>query len=359
VLIAPDSFGASLTAAQAGAAIASGWRRTRPGDHCVVAPQSDGGPGFVAVLAGRLGRQQRLPVYGPLDSDLPNTQAGWVFDSASGTAYLECAQACGLHLLGGAPTPRTALAAHSRGVGVLISAALHAGARRIVVGLGGSASTDGGRALIDELGGLEVARRRLAGVELIAATDVDHPLLGPCGAARVFGPQKGADPATVAALEQRLADWAGRLDSVAGRRVSSEPGAGAAGGIGAALLALGGRRESGATIVAEHTGLADDVAAADLIVSGEGRLDGQSLHGKVIGALAAAARGGQVPLLVLAGQVCLDQQVLRAAGITAAHSVADYAGSVQSALSDAANQLTGLAGQVAAQVGNSGSTRYR
>jgi glycerate kinase len=244
-------------------------------------------------------------------------------------------------------------------VGVLISAALHAGARRIVVGLGGSASTDGGRGLVEELGGLNVARRRLAGVELIAATDVDHPLLGPCGAARVFGPQKGADPATVAALEHRLVEWAEHLNVAAGRQVSTEPGAGAAGGIGAALLALGGRRESGATIVAEHTGLADDVAAADLVVSGEGRLDDQSLHGKVIGALAAAAGAAQVPLLVLAGQVCLDQQVLRAAGIVAAYAVADYAGSVQWALSDATNQLTGLATQVAAQVGNSGATRYR
>ncbi len=356
VLIAPDSFGISLTAPQAAAAIAAGWRRARPRDHCIVAPQSDGGPGFVAVLPGR---RHRLAVYGPLDGDVPNSQADWVFDSATDTAYLECAQVCGLHLLGGPPTPQTALAAHSRGVGQLISAALQAGARRIVVGLGGSASTDGGRGLVEELGGLNVARRRLAGVELIAATDVDHPLLGPCGAARVFGPQKGADPATVAALEHRLVEWAEHLDAAAGRQVSTEPGAGAAGGIGAALLALGGRRESGATIVAEHTGLADDVAAADLVVSGEGRLDDQSLHGKVIGALAAAAGAAQVPLLVLAGQVCLDQQVLRAAGIVAAYAVADYAGSVQWALSDATNQLTGLATQVAAQVGNSGATRYR
>ncbi len=359
VLIAPDSFGDSLTAVQAAAAIATGWRRARPGDQCVVAPQSDGGPGFVGVLAGRLGPLRHTPVCGPLDRDVPRTRAEWVFDSASGTAYLECAQACGLHLLGGPPTPRTALAAHSRGVGQLISAALQAGAQRIVVGLGGSASTDGGRGLVDELGGLDEGRRRMAGVELVAASDVDHPLLGPTGAARVFGPQKGADATAVSALEQRLAKWAGQLDAAAGRAVSAEPGAGAAGGIGAALLALGGRRESGATIVAEHTGLADDVAAADLIVTGEGRLDEQSLHGKVVGALAAAARSHQLPLLVFAGQVSLDGQALRAAGIVAAHAVADYAGSVRLALTDAASQLTGLASQVAAQVGNSESTRYR
>jgi glycerate kinase len=363
VLIAPDSFGASLTAVQAATAIATGWQCARPADHCVVAPQSDGGPGFIAVLAGRLGRPCRLRVCGPLDGIrdvlVPDLQAEWVFEPASATAYLECAQACGLHLLSGPPTPHTALSAHSRGVGQLMLAALQAGARRIVVGLGGSASTDGGRGLIEELGGIDGGRRALAGVELIAATDVDHPLLGPSGAARVFGPQKGADPATVAALERRLSEWAVELDAAAGRPVSAEPGAGAAGGIGAALLTLGGRRESGATIIAEHTGLADDVAAADLLVSGEGRLDDQSLHGKVIGALAAAARSRQVPLLVLAGQVSLDQQALRAVGIVAAYAVADYAGSVRLALDDAANQLTGLATQVAAQVGNSDSTRYR
>ena len=123
----------------------------------------------------------------------------------------------------------------------LIAAAVQAGATRIVVGLGGSASTDGGRGLIEELGGLDAARRRLAGVELIAACDVEYPLVGPSGAARVFGPQKGADPATVATLEERLVAWAAELDAAAGRQVSAEPGAGAAGGIGAALLALGGR----------------------------------------------------------------------------------------------------------------------
>jgi glycerate kinase len=125
-------------------------------------------------------------------------------------------------------------------VGQLVDAALAAGARRIAVGLGGSACTDGGRGLVDALGGLAVARRRLAGVDLIAATDVEHALLGPMGAARVFGPQKGADPPTVELLEERLSAWAVELDAFAGGQVSAEPGAGAAGGLGAALLALGG-----------------------------------------------------------------------------------------------------------------------
>jgi glycerate 2-kinase len=348
VLVAPDCYGDSLTAVQAAAAIAAGWNRVRPGDQFTIAPQSDGGPGFVEILAGRLGERRRLRVSGPLDDKV---EADWVLDPASATAYLECAQACGLARLGGPPTPATALAAHSRGVGQLIVAALGVGATRIVVGLGGSASTDGGRGLVDELGGLAAGRRRLAAVELIAASDVEYPLLGPWGAARVFGPQKGADSATVAALEQRLTEWADELDAATGRTVSAESGAGAAGGIGAALLALGGRRESGAAIIAEHTCLADHIGAADLVITGEGRFDEQSLRGKVVGALAAVARSRQVPVVVLAGQVGLDNLALRSAGILAAYAVADYAGSVRLALVDAANQLMGLASQVAAQVG--------
>jgi glycerate kinase len=255
---------------------------------------------------------------------------------------------------------QTALAAHSRGAGQLIAAAVGAGAERIVVGLGGSACTDGGRGMVEELGAdarsttsssLTAARKLLTNVELIAATDVEHPLLGPMGAATVFGPQKGADADTVRALEQRLSDWAVELNAAAGRTVSDEAGAGAAGGIGAALLALGGRRESGAAIIAEHTRLADDVAAAQLVITGEGRFDDQSLHGKVISALAAGARSHRIPVLVLAGQVTLDQAKLREAGIAAVFSITDHAGSVQLAMGDAANQLEGLAQVTAATWG--------
>ncbi|MGZ6778914.1 MAG: glycerate kinase family protein [Mycobacterium sp.] len=356
VLIAPDCFGDSLTAVQAAQAVAEGWRRARPQDQLTLAPQSDGGPGFVDVLAGRVGERRTLRVRGPLTDEV---DADWVFDDGDPrTAYVECAQACGLALLGGPPTVETALAAHSRGVGQLIAAAVDAGADRIVVGLGGSSCTDGGRGMIEALGGsVAAARDRLGDVELIAATDVEHPLLGPMGAARVFGPQKGADPDTVLVLERRLTEWAAELDEAAGRPVSEEKGAGAAGGLGAGLLALGGRRESGATVIAEHTHLADDVAAAELVITGEGRFDDQSLHGKVVSALAGAARG--TPVLVLAGQVALDDAALRDAGITAAYAVAEHAGSVELAISDAANQLTGLAEVTAVALGNSGITRYR
>ena len=355
VLVAPDCYGDSLSAVEAAAAIATGWTRSRPGDRFIVAPQSDGGPGFVEVLASRLGEKRRLRVSGPLDAMV---DAEWVFDRGSATAYLECAQACGLALLGGPPTPETVLAAHSRGVGQLIAEALRFGARRIVVGLGGSACTDGGQGMIAELGGLHAARQQLAGVAVIAASDTEYPLTGPWGAARVFGPQKGADKATVAALEARLEAWAIELEAVAGRDVGSEPGAAAAGGIGAGLLALGGRCESGAEIIAEFTHLADDLETADMIVTGEGRFDEQSLHGKVVGFLADAARPLGIPVIVLAGQVSLDKSAVRSSGIMSALSIAEYAGSVRLAQADAANQLMGLASQVAARLGNSGPARY-
>ncbi|HEU4363504.1 MAG TPA: glycerate kinase [Mycobacterium sp.] len=351
VLIAPDCYGESLTAIQAAAAIAAGWHRSRPGDRLTIMPQSDGGPGFVEVLAGRLGELRRLRVAGPLDDSECGTDAEWLFDPDSQTAYVECAQACGLALLGGPPSPWTALAAHSRGVGQLIAAARQAGASRIVVGLGGSASSDGGRGLIEELGGLDAGRHRLAGVELIAASDVEYPLVGPWGAARVFGPQKGADAATVTLLERRLDEWGAELDDAVGWAVSAVSGAGAAGGIGAALLALGGAVESGAEIVARHTQLDAALAGADLLVTGEGRFDQQSLHGKVVGALAEAARPRGVPVLVLAGQISLDEAALTSAGITAARAIADHAGSVRLALIDATNQLMSLASVTAAQLG--------
>lgn len=347
VLVAPDCYGDSLSAVQAARSIALGWRRTRPGDRLILAPQSDGGPGFVEVLASRRGEVRTVAVSGPLDDDV---EAQWVLDThPSVTAYIECAQACGLALLGGPPTVRTALEAHSRGVGQLIAAALDAGADRIVVGLGGSGCTDGGRGMVEALGGLAAARARLDGIELIAASDVEHPLLGPMGAAAVFGPQKGADPGTVVILEDRLTEWAGELKAFFGRAVSDDPGAGAAGGIGAALIALGGRRESGATIIAEHTGLSGDIAVADLIITGEGRFDDQSLHGKVVSALAAGARPRHTPVLVLAGQVTVEASAQQAAGIAAAFSITDHAGSVHRAIEDAANQLAGLAAVVASR----------
>lgn len=307
------------------------------------------------MLGSRLGETRRLRVCGPLNTVV---NAAWVFDPGSATAYLECAQACGLGLLGGPPTPETALAAHSKGVGQLIAAALRAGAARIVVGLGAAhvptGEGDDCRAWRPGRGPPTVGRRR--GDRRLGCR---IPIAGTMGHGQVFAPQKGADMATVAVLEGRLAAWAIELDAAARRGVSAEPGAGAAGGIRAGLLAVGGRYQSGAAIIAEHTHFADDLADAELIVTGEGRFDEQSLHGKVVGAIAAAARPLAIPVIVLAGQVSLDKSALRSAGIMAALSIAEYAGSVRLALADAANQLMGLASQVAARLGNSGPSGYR
>ncbi|MGL6234924.1 MAG: glycerate kinase family protein [Segniliparus sp.] len=348
VVIAPDSFGGTLSAPEAAEAIAEGWRSARPADQLVLLPQSDGGPGFVDVLATRFGSRKTTFVQGPLEAPV---KAHWLIDAVGDAdhlvAYLECAQACGLHLLDGPPTPETALAAHSRGVGQLIVDALDYGATTIVVGLGGSACTDAGAGMLAVLGGLAQAPALLAGVKLIAATDVEHPLLGPSGAARVFGPQKGADAATVRALEARLSSAAAEFQRVVKRDVAALPGAGAAGGLGAALFALGGSRRSGAELVAERTGQVALLAGADLVITGEGRLDDQSAHGKVVSALAKAAARAGARALALAGQVRLSPEQTAAAGLAAAYSVSEFAGSVELAISEAETQLRALAAHVA------------
>ncbi|GAC84433.1 putative glycerate kinase [Gordonia paraffinivorans NBRC 108238] len=354
VLIAPDSFGDTMSAVAAAQAIARGWGSARPSDVLVTAPQSDGGPGFVDVLASRFGTVVTEDVHGPLGAGVT---ARWLHDADSATAYVECAQACGLHQLGGRPTPRTAVSATTHGVGELVRAAVAAGARRLVVGLGGSATTDGGAGLVDALGGPEAAARLVRDVEIVVASDVENPLLGPLGAAAVFGPQKGADPDTVELLERRLAEWASVLSGIAGRDITGDAGAGAAGGLGAALIALGGTRVSGATVVAEATGLEAEVAASDLVVTGEGKFDSQTLRGKVVSALHSLAKtvgagGAGATTLVLAGQVTLTPEEIAAAGIAGAHAIVDVAGSVEVAMKDAENQLGRLAAGVAASMGD-------
>lgn len=354
VLIAPDSFGDTLTAVAAADAIARGWTAARPADVPVRAPQSDGGPGFVDVLAAtarpdRSGEVIATPVSGPLGAGVI---AHWLLDGrdpGTSTAYLESAQACGLHLLGGSPTPRTAVHADTRGVGDLMDAALRRGARRLVIGLGGSATSDGGRGMIEALGGPDTARERCADVDIVAATDVTNPLLGPSGAVAVFGPQKGADPATITRLDERLTSWSRVLDRLAGTDITTRPGAGAAGGLGAALFALGARRVSGADVVAGATHRAAEVADAGVVITGEGKVDRQTAAGKVVSALTAEAARAGVPVVVLAGQIALGADEIARAGIAAAHSLVDEAGSVERAMSDAGHQLTRLAERVAGE----------
>ena len=367
VVVAPDSFGGTLTAPDAADAIAAGWRRAAPGDDVRTVPLADGGTGFSDVLHAVLGGTLHgLAVTGPLGTPVDGT---WL--EVGGTAYVEAATACGLHHVPREQrTPDVARRATSRGVGELVAAARDAGVSRIVVGLGGSATTDGGAGMLAALGvvaldadgaplpdgGAALARcarldgtAGLDGVELVAAADVDNPLLGRHGAAAVFGPQKGADADAVAELDAALAVFG---DVLATRRagVAGERAAGAAGGLGAALLALGARVEPGAGLVRSLTGLDAELDAAaasgGLAVTGEGSFDWQSLRGKLVTAVAGGAAERGMPCVVLAGQVSVGRREMGAAGVDAAYAVADAAG-LEASMADPAGTLSALAEDVA------------
>ena len=283
VVAALDKFRGTATAAEACAAIGSAcWERGH--DACEV-PMSDGGEGLLDVLGGA-NRTSR--VTGPLGAPV---EAAWRL--AQRTAVIEMSRASGLQLAGG-PDGNDVLQATTTGTGQLIDRALEEGARRIVVGLGGSATTDGG------LGALEALRSpaRLRTVELEVACDVRTRFVD---AAAVFGPQKGASPAQVALLTARLAQLAQRYADEYGVDVVELDGGGAAGGLGGALAALGGRLVPGFELVAEHVELDDRLAAADVVVTGEGYLDAQSLDGKVVGGVCERATAAAVRVVVIAG----------------------------------------------------------
>ncbi|TDE13452.1 glycerate kinase [Jiangella asiatica] len=350
ILVAPDKFAGTLTAVEAADAIAEGWRRTAPDDDVVTVPMADGGPGFVDVLHSCLGGELlAATVRGPLGEPAPAT-----FLLVGKTAYVESAQACGLALLppgpdGRLPEPGAAQRASTYGVGELVAHAVDAGATRVVVGLGGSGTNDGGAGLVAALGAvsapdgaltggpqalaelteldLEAARKRTAGVELVAATDVDNPLLGLRGATNVFGPQKGiVDDGDRLAADAALT----RLADLADRRLADHKGAGAAGGLGYGLLLLGGRRELGFSTVADAVGLPALVAGADLVITGEGKLDWQSMSGKVVSGLAGLAGPALCPCIAMAGAVQVGNRELRANGIEAAYAMVDIVGTEES-----------------------------
>lgn len=340
IVIAPDEFGGTLSAVEAAAAIAAGWRAAAPRDGIDLAPMSDGGPGFVDVLAAALPKARRLSlsVQGPLGAPVP---ASYLLDGT--TAYVESAQACGLHLVPEGQRDPTVTSTY--GVGELVSAAAAAGATRVIVGLGGSATNDGGAGMIAALGGLG-AWPLLPDVQLVAATDVDAPLLGLHGASAVFGPQKGATREQVLLLDARLEVWAGELEAAAGLAVRDLPGAGAAGGLGAALFALGAVREPGIGLVKRLVRLEQRVTKADLVVTGEGTFDSSSLSGKVVTGVAAAAADVGLPCLVIAGQVAVGRRESAAAGIDATYAVADAVG-VEASMEQPAEELAALAERVA------------
>jgi glycerate 2-kinase len=354
VLIAPDKFAGTLTALEAADAIAAGWRDERPDDELDLAPMADGGPGFVDVLHAALGGELlAATVSGPFGLPVP---AGVLL--AGGTAYVESAQACGLHLTG----KEGAESATTLGVGQLVAAARDAGATTIVVGLGGSGTNDGGAGLLAGLGavadapltagaaGLEgigsvdlgPASVRLAGVRLVAATDVDNPLTGLFGATKVFGPQKGIPDERLPVLD----GWLEQLATATDRRTSLEKGAGAAGGLGFALLALGAVREPGIDLVADAVGLGERARRADLVVTGEGAFDFSSRSGKVPYGVAATAAEALRPCVVIAGQVLVGSREMRALGVESAYSLVELAGEDR-AFGDPAGALAEVAGRVA------------
>ncbi len=356
VLVAPDSFAGTLSAREAADAIAEGWRRRAPGDSLRLVPMSDGGPGFVDVLHASLGGELlALRVVSQYGDDVPAAIL-----MVEGTAYIEAAQACGQHL----SPRRDPEHASTYGVGQLVAAAIQAGARRVVVGLGGSGTNDGGAGLLAALGATSTPEQALTGgpralerltavdlvgvnrtcasVEVVVASDVNNPLLGLRGATNVYGSQKGVAPDRLLLLDAQLERFAALTD----RRVALVAGAGAAGGLGFALMLIGGTRVDGVDVVAKAVGLAALAAHADLVVTGEGAFDFQSRSGKVPYGVARVAAEAIRPCIALAGQVLVGSRETRALGIESAYSVSDLVGAEQ-AFAEPAVSLARLAERVA------------
>ncbi len=369
VVIAPDKFKGSLTAPDVAAHLARGLAAAVPGIRTDEIPIADGGDGTVdaAVAAGY--RRMERRVSGPTGEPVT---AAFAISSPGDVAVVEAAQACGLSRLpGGQLRPLTAT---SYGVGELIAAALDAGAWHIVLGLGGSATTDGGAGLIAALGGrlLDAAGqpvppggaalgglrmldlsglRDLSEVDVLLASDVDNPLLGPDGAAAVYGPQKGASAADIAVLEDGLARWAGMAEAALGRGFRARAGAGAAGGLGFAALAfLGARVRPGIEVVLELVSFSERVAGASLVITGEGSLDAQTLRGKAPAGVASAARAASpgTPVVAVAGSCSLDEESLAGAGLAAAYALTSLEPDVRFSMAHAGPLLERLAAQVAA-----------
>ncbi len=330
VVVAPDGFGGTLTATEAAGAIADGWRRSRPDDRIVSRPMSDGGEGLLAVLgaaAGDAARWHTVEVAGPLGHPVE----AHLLERADGEVVIESAQACGLHLLD--PATRDPLRTTTYGVGQLLDAARRIGSRRLLVGLGGSASVDGGAGALTGLGfrlrvadgsGLKIGGGELhrvaragrgwaasfADVEVVLLADVTATL---ADAAPVFGPQKGASDAEVAQLDDGLRTWAGVAHRdlwTGGAPPPAEwPGSGAAGGLGFGLIAgLGAQLVAGSTAVAAMIALDAALDDADVVLTGEGRLDATTTTGKVVAHVAARSRerAADAPVLAVVGRDELD-----------------------------------------------------
>lgn len=370
IVIAPDSFKGSASAKQVAEALARGWRKVFPNAELVTVPMADGGEGTMEALVDATGgKMQEVEVSDPLGRPL-SACYGILGDGK--TAVVEVAAASGLPLL--ALSERKPLQTTTYGTGQLIRAALKEGVERLLIGLGGSATVDGGAGLVSALGArlldadgqpigpgggslgslaqiqLGELPKLIEGVEVLAACDVDNPLTGPNGAAAVFGPQKGAAPQDVQVLDQNLAHYAQIISKELQVEVANLPGAGAAGGLGAGLVAfLGAKLIPGIQMVIEASKLEDKLEGCDLVITGEGKLDGQSAGGKTPVGVAKLAEKHNIPVLAVGGSIAEDADVLYQHGIGAMLSIAPGPISLEKAIADG-EKLLEEAGQRAAKL---------
>jgi len=369
IVIAPDSYKESLSALEVAEAIEAGFREALPDAEYLKLPMADGGEGTVAAMVASTGGSLlQSDVTGPLGESV---KACYGLTGDGKTAIIEMASASGLALV--AANLRNPLETTTFGTGELIRAALDAGARHLVIGIGGSATNDGGTGMLQALGvklldhegrqigfgGGRLAHldridisgmdQRLKECNIEAACDVNNPLTGPKGASRIFGPQKGATAEMVAQLEANLSRYAGLINRDLSVQVDSVPGAGAAGGMGAALLAFfGAKLRPGIEIVVETVGLEAIIKDADLVITGEGRIDSQSIHGKTpIGVAAVAKRYGK-PVIGIAGSLSYDVDIVHEYGIDAVFSVLSQVGTLEEAFTHATANLRAVSHNIAA-----------
>jgi glycerate 2-kinase len=378
ILVAPDSFGGALDSVAVAAAIAAGWSKVRPDDEVARRPMADGGEGTLAAIAEALGpaaERRALATTDPLGRPI---DAEWLLVDEGRGAFIELAAASGLAWL--EPNdrgPASARAASTRGTGDLIRAALDAGVGHVTIGLGGSATTDGGSGLLRSLGArfldgdgndlpeggaalahlssLDAARLdpRLGSVRITIASDVTNPLCGPRGAAATYGPQKGADPATVEELDSALAALGRAIEAATGRLVADLPGAGAAGGTTAGLLGLTSATvRPGVEVVAELVGLADALESADLVITGEGRADEQTLHGKTAVGVATLARSRSTLVVLLCGALGPGAEALEGtASLAVVQPIVDRPVTLDEAMADTERLLQAAASRLARTIG--------
>ena len=378
VLVAPDSFGGALDSVAVAAAIARGWVSVRTDDEVARRPMADGGEGTLAAVADALGEAAERRTLATTDALGRQVDADWLLLADGAGAFVEMAAASGLaRLTPEERTPENARRASTRGTGDLIRAALDAGVGRITVGLGGSATTDGGSGLLRALGvrflgpgdaelrdgGAALANLeridpagldpRLGEVTLTVASDVTNPLVGARGAAATYGPQKGADPAAVAELDAALSTFGRGIEQATGRLVADLPGAGAAGGTTAGLLGFTNAVvRPGVEVVAELVGLATSLEEADLVITGEGRADEQTLHGKAAMGVATLARSRGTPVVLLCGALGAGAEALDAAtALTVVQPIADRPMDLAGSMADTDRLLEAAAARLARTVG--------